>query len=53
MERKPLSMKKLHQYVIDYLEERYPRDEYFRQDLAEKNLTTLKEFLDYIWKNPK
>jgi hypothetical protein len=52
MKRKPLSMKALHQYAIDYLKFYSEDDEENILD-AEEKMQTIQDFFDYIWKNPK
>ena len=64
MKRKPLSIKKLVEYLNDYLFDKY-KTEHRRngkkifliaekdQDKAVRESKKIKNFLDYIWKNPK
>lgn len=65
MKRKPLSMKKLYQYVADFLVEEQElerkQNEFMGFDVSKEHLifhtkernSVLVRYLDYIWKNPK
>ncbi len=58
MKRKPLSMKKLYQYAIDFLINKHKQDIRW-SGIGQGKLESLideseaKQFIDYIWKNPK
>jgi len=58
MRRKPLSMKSLHQYAIDYLLdiEKQEKNNFSGKEIieiTEYESETIKQFIEYIWKNPK
>ena len=52
MRRKPLSMKALTQYLSDFMFFDFETSGKTDEELN-KRLDIIKEFIDYIWKNPK
>ena len=62
MKRKPLSLKRLHQYVADYIveqnialktKESKEVADYYKNIIDGEGIKVLKNFLEYIWKNPR
>lgn len=55
MKRKPLSMKKLVQYVSYFMKERhkYSNDNHILEGIPASEMKLLRAYLDYIWENPE